>query len=67
MECVTETGRAGRETPLSAEEADAMVALFVGNDAYVVRRSWEPVCYSVAIARRGDVLPLLSYVMSVQG
>lgn len=44
-----------------------MVALFVGNDAYVVRRSWEPVCYSVAIARRGDVLPLLSYVMSVQG
>lgn len=66
MECVTETGRAGRETPLSAEEADAMVSLFVDNDRYVVRRSWESVCYSVAITRRGDVLPLLSYVMPVR-
>ena len=63
MECVTETGPTGRVLPLSAAEADAMVALFDGIERYEVRRSWERVCFSVSIRLRGEFFPLLSYVI----
>lgn len=63
MECVMETGPTGRVLSLSPEEADATIALFDGIERYEVRRSWEPVCYSVSIRLRGEFFPLLSYVI----
>lgn len=52
-----------REIEIDATEADAMVSLYAASTSgrYEVRRSWDRVSYSVAVAVRGEVLPFLAY------
>lgn len=56
-----------REGYVSADVADALIASYENNaydrNRYEVRRSWDRVSYSVAIAVRGRVLPFAAYVV----
>ena len=60
---VVETCRGVRENLITPTEADEMVALFEGDDRFVIRRKWDAVSSIVTVSLRGRALPALSYAM----
>lgn len=69
MDVVETIGRAKREVVVSAGEADATIALYEGDswarNYYDVRRHWDQVSFCVAVSVKGEPLPFLSYLVSL--
>ncbi len=60
---VVETCRGVRENLITPAEADETIALFEGDDRFVIRRKWDAVSSIVSIFLVGRDFAALSYAM----
>lgn len=60
---VVETCKGVRENLITPAEADEMIALFEGDDRFVIRRTWDKVSSVVAVFLVGRDVAALSYMM----